>query len=97
MELDRDVEIVHLYHCKSQGSQYNSINSDKALYIKASAYVDDINTHHNVTNKQQTLEDIMKHDFKQWKSILEVGVHWQWRNAISTRQGGIFITLDDLK
>ena len=72
MELDRDVEIVHLYHCKSQGSQYNSINSDKALYIKASAYVDDINTHHNVTNKQQTLEDIMKHDFKQWKSILEV-------------------------
>jgi hypothetical protein len=43
----------------------------KKLNLKMTTYVDNINTHHTNTDKSNNIEYNMRHDYNNWKSLLE--------------------------
>jgi endonuclease/exonuclease/phosphatase family metal-dependent hydrolase len=64
--------LLKMFQQRAKGATYRSYRSTSALAIPVSAYVDDINTHHNIESGQNCLEEQMKQEFIQWKDILEM-------------------------
>ena len=57
---------------ETQGATYRDHHSQEYTKIQVSAYVDDVNTHHNVVYNNNELETSMQQDFQSWKEILEM-------------------------
>jgi hypothetical protein len=49
------------------GAKYTENNHTEPLEAKISAYVDDINTHHNCSTAHQNIIINMQHDLTVWK------------------------------
>ena len=64
--------LLKIFNKEATGATYYSQRAHRSTTIQASAYVDDVNTHHNVQNKRESLEEQMKQDFRRWKDILEM-------------------------
>ena len=86
--------LLKMFNRKASGAQYSSYKTGNQMSIHASAYVDDINSHHNVHGKSTSLEEKMKGDFQLWKDILEMSggslaqekcsfytVKWEFHNS----------------
>ena len=63
--------LLKIFNRQAIGAQYSSHKNCQNLLIQATAYVDDINTHHNADGVSESIEYQMKQDFIHWKSILE--------------------------
>jgi endonuclease/exonuclease/phosphatase family metal-dependent hydrolase len=64
--------LLKMFNQEAVGATYNSQRNHRSTVIQATAYVDDVNTHHNVQNKNDCLEEQMQQDFRRWKDILEM-------------------------
>ena len=64
--------LLKMFNRSASGAQYSSQKTGNQISIHASAYVDDINSHHNEYGIMNCLEEQMKLDFQKWKDLLEM-------------------------
>jgi hypothetical protein len=54
------------------GAKYKGDNQTEIIEAKISAYVDDVNTHHNSSESHQNIITNMQQDFTIWKNLLDM-------------------------
>jgi Reverse transcriptase (RNA-dependent DNA polymerase) len=64
--------LLKMFSKEAHGATYNTNPHQEYTKIQVSAYVDDVNTHHNTLNQNEGLERSMQRDFQTWKEILEM-------------------------
>jgi hypothetical protein len=56
--------LLKMFNQSASGEQYTSQKTGNQISIHASAFVDDINSHHNEYGTMNCLEEQMKHDYQ---------------------------------
>jgi hypothetical protein len=60
------------------GATYAIDDSEKALNLKMTTYVEYVNTHHTNTDESNNIEYNMRHDYNNWKSLLDIRKYITW-------------------
>jgi hypothetical protein len=64
--------LIRMFSREAIGAKYEDNNQTEMLEAKISAYVDDINTHHNNSAAHQDIITNMQQDFTIWKNLLDM-------------------------
>jgi hypothetical protein len=64
--------LIRMFYREAIGAKYMDNNQTEPLKAKISAYIDDINTHHNCSAVHQNIIINMQHNFTIWKILLDM-------------------------
>jgi hypothetical protein len=64
--------LIQMFSSEAIGAKYIDNNHTETLEVKISAYVDDINTHHNCIKTHPNIITNMQNDFTIWKNLLDM-------------------------
>jgi hypothetical protein len=78
--------LIQMFSNEAIGANYIDNNHTEMLEAKISAYVDDINTHHNCNKAHPNIITNMQNDFTIWKNLLDMS-----RGALSQQKCNFYI------
>jgi hypothetical protein len=64
--------LIRMFSNEAIGAKDKESNNTELLEAKISAYVDDVNTHHNCNKAHPNIITNMQHDFTIWKNLLDM-------------------------
>jgi hypothetical protein len=64
--------LIRMFSNEAIGAKYIDNNHIETLEVKISAYVDDVNTHHNCNKTHPNIITNIQNDFTIWKSLLDM-------------------------